>query len=58
MSRFLANNFEEFAVNVYASHLLRTCIECCTGIRLKSKDRSKQTAGYDELDTYKLTGKV
>jgi len=52
--RFLANNLDEFCTNVYGSHLLRTCIQCITGSRLKTKDTSKQTVGYESMTTYQL----
>jgi len=56
ISKFMCNNFAEFSANPYASHLLRTCIQCITGIRNDADAKSNKTEGYDALQDYQFTG--
>lgn len=54
MCKFLCNNFGEFSRNMYASHLLRTCIECITGVRIHDK-KQNQTQGYDDMTSFQFS---
>jgi len=56
ISKFMCNNFAEFSSNPYASHLLRTCVQCITGIRFDADAKSNKTEGYDALNDYQFTG--
>jgi len=52
--RYLVNNFDEFSTNTYASHLLRTGVQCLTGCRVLDKDKTGQTEGFDTMDQYQF----
>jgi len=54
MCKFLCNNFGEFSRNTYASHLLRTCIECITGVRIIEK-KQNQTQGYEDMTSFQFS---
>ena len=56
--KFLCNNFDDFSSNTYASHLLRTAIQCVTGVRLEEKNKSKQTEGYSTMSNYQFEGET
>jgi hypothetical protein len=48
--RFLTNNFVDFSTDTYASHLLRTCVQCAAGVRVVSADsRQSQPGGFASL---------
>jgi hypothetical protein len=48
--RFLTNNFVDFSTDTYASHLLRTCVQCVAGARVVATDsRQSQPGGFASL---------
>jgi len=55
--RFVVNNLEDFCNDVYASHLLRTCIQCLAGARSQSQGGVQRTEGYDKLVAWKFKEK-
>ena len=43
MARFTINNLDEFAFDRYASHIIRTCLQCVAGVRVAANvARSKK----------------
>ena len=59
--KFVSNNLEDFCQDPYASHILRTVVQCAVGQRYteqhqknKGGPESKQTEGYDLLVVSKL----
>ena len=59
--KFVSNNLEDFCQDTYASHILRTVVQCAVGQRYteqhqknKGGPESKQTEGYDLLVVSKL----
>merc|ERR1719206_783153 len=59
--KFVSNNLEDFCQDTYASHILRTVVQCAVGQRYteqhqknKGGPESKQTEGYDMLVVSKL----
>ena len=43
MARFTINNLDEFAFDRYASHIIRTCLQCAAGVRVAANvARSKK----------------
>merc|ERR1719268_698621 len=57
---FVSNNLEDFCQDTYASHILRTVVQCAVGQRYtehhknKGGPESKQTEGYDLMVVSKL----
>merc|ERR1719430_248944 len=52
--KFVSNNLEDFCQDTYASHILRTVVQCAVGKRFTEQQQksrgsteSKQTEGYD-----------
>ena len=52
--KFVSNNMEDFCQDTYASHILRTVVQCAVGKRFTEQQQksrggteSKQTEGYD-----------
>ena len=63
--KFVSNNLEDFCQDTYASHILRTVVQCAVGQRYteqhqKNKEgpESKQTEGYDLMVVSKLKDDV
>jgi len=59
--KFVSNNLEDFCQDTYASHILRTVVQCAVGQRYteqhqknKGGPESKQTEGYDLMVVSKL----
>ena len=47
--RFVTNNLEDFCLDTYASHLLRTATECLVGKRAEDEKKGNaQTEGYSK----------
>ena len=43
VARFTINNLDEFAFDRYASHIIRTCLQCAAGVRVAANvARSKK----------------
>jgi len=56
--RFVTNNLEDFSLDMYASHLLRTCVQCLTGHRIENKGNpsdSQRTEGYNIRTVWKFS---
>ena len=63
--KFVSNNLEDFCQDTYASHILRTVVQCAVGQRYteqhqknKGGPESKQTEGYDLMVVSKLKDDV
>ena len=63
--KFVSNNLEDFCQDPYASHILRTVVQCAVGQRYteqhqknKGGPESKQTEGYDLMVVSKLKDDV
>ncbi|XP_076389836.1 nucleolar protein 9 [Megachile rotundata] len=48
LCRYFLNNIEEFVFDTYANHLLRTAIECLSGLIDKSEDNNKKKLTFGE----------
>ncbi|XP_076064919.1 nucleolar protein 9 [Oratosquilla oratoria] len=42
--RFVFNNLDEFMYDTYASHIVRSVLECCSGVEVKDSIRSSNRA--------------
>ena len=63
VARFTINNLDEFAFDRYASHIIRTCLQCVAGVRVAANvARSKKATGgkgrylYDVCNTFWING--
>merc|ERR1719234_307902 len=59
--KFVSNNLEDFCQDTYASHILRTVVQCAVGQRYTEQQQksrggndSKQTEGYDLMVVSRL----
>ena len=59
--KFVSNNLEDFCQDIYASHIIRTVVQCAVGQRFTDKQQkgrggteSKQTEGYDLMMVSRL----
>ena len=59
--KFVSNNLEDFCQDIYASHIIRTVVQCAVGQRFTEKQQkgrggteSKQTEGYDLMMVSRL----
>jgi len=60
--KFVSNNLEDFCQDTYASHILRTVVQCAVGQRFTEQQQqksrggteSKQTEGYDLMVVSRL----
>jgi len=60
--KFVSNNLEDFCQDTYASHILRTVVQCAVGQRFTDQQQktrgggteSKQTEGYDLMVVLRL----
>ncbi len=43
--KFMINNFDDFCVDVCASHLLRTAFQCAAGIKVEERQQKKGGGG-------------
>ena len=51
MARFTINNLDEFAFDRYASHIIRTCLQCAAGVRVAANvARSKKATPAAKTD--------
>merc|ERR1719445_1912402 len=63
--KFVSNNLEDFCQDTYASHILRTVVQCAVGQRYTDQQQknkggggteSKQTEGYDLMVVSRVGG--
>jgi hypothetical protein len=47
VSKFCVNNFDEFCVDAYASHVLRTVIQCLAGFRIADETMTRSRRSRD-----------
>ena len=51
VARFTINNLDEFAFDRYASHIIRTCLQCAAGVRVAANvARSKKATPAAKTD--------
>ena len=62
--KFVSNNMEDFCQDTYASHILRTVVQCAVGQRFTEQNQksrggteSKQTEGYDLMVVSRVGGR-
>merc|ERR1719234_2000168 len=49
--KFVSNNLEDFCQDTYASHILRTVVQCAVGQRFTEQQQQKNRAGNDSKQT-------